>query len=221
MSLPKVIYVMGPPGAGKGTQSELLSQELGYHRFSTGDAFRQMARQDTPLGRRVDEIIHGQGKLMPPKEAAEIVIAAVKEYTAEGKGIIFDGTPRTIEESEAVDEFFLKEGYGRPLAIRLVVDQDEMVARNSKRRFCMDIKNDFPVVTDEDVKKCEELGGRIGRREDDSPEIFAMRWSEFMDKTWPVIKKYKQEGILQEIDGHHSIEEVHGAVMQLISRLRG
>lgn len=216
--LPKVIYVMGPPGAGKGTQAEMLAQKLHYHRFSTGDAFRRMARQDTPLGHRVHEIIHGQGKLMPPEDAAAIVIDVVKDYVQEDTGLIFDGTPRTMKEAEMVDDFFEREGYGRPLAILLQVDKQDMINRNTKRRFCLGIDNDFPVVTDEDVRRCEELGGRVDIREDDRPEKIETRWQEFESKTFPVIEKYKQEGILEEVNGQLVIPKVHEEVMQVINK---
>ena len=218
--LPKVIYVMGPPGAGKGTQAEKLAKEIGYHRFSTGDAFRAMARQDTPLGRKVNEIIHGKGKLMPGEDAAAVVIDAVKKFVSEDKGLIFDGTPRTIIEANIIDDFFKEEGYGRPLAILLDVDKEDMIARNTKRRFCLGIDNDFPVVGEEDEKRCAELGGRVDMREDDKPEKITTRWEEFMNKTYPVIEQYEKEGILYRVDGTKSIEDVHKQVKQMIEGLR-
>ncbi|MEX2055077.1 MAG: nucleoside monophosphate kinase [Candidatus Andersenbacteria bacterium] len=211
-ALPKVIYVMGPPGAGKGTQAEMLAQKLHYHRFSTGDAFRTVSRQDTELGRRVKETIDN-GFLAPPEMAAEIVIAAISEHLEQGKGLIFDGTPRTVEEAQLVDEFFLQNNYGRPLAIVLNLDKEEMIRRNSKRRFCLDIQGDYPILNPEDEKKCLELGGRIGIRPDDEPEKFATRWQQFMDRTFPVIQEYRKQGITFEVDGMGSIEEVHAVIM--------
>lgn len=218
-SLPKVIYVMGPPGAGKGTQAEKLTQEIGYHRFSTGDAFRTISRQDTELGRKVKETIDN-GILCPPELAAKVVIEAIKTHIKSAKGLVFDGTPRTVREAELVDQFFSDNGYGRPLAIYLAVDQEEMIARNSKRKFCMDIPGDFPVITEADVKRCEELGGRVGTRPDDAPEVFSTRWTQFMENTWPVIEKYRSEGILQEVDGRHPMEDVHDAVMAVVNKVR-
>lgn len=210
---------MGPPGAGKGTQAEMLAQKLGYHRFSTGDAFRAISRQDTDLGRRVKETIDN-GFLAPAEMAAEVVIEAVKEHVQGGTGLIFDGTPRTVKEAALVDEFFSENGYGRPLAIRLAVEKEEMIARNSKRRFCLDIDGDFPVVDEEDEKKCVEVGGRVGQRPDDDPEKFATRWSEFMENTWPVIESYKKEGILHEVDGSLPVPEVHDSVMAVIDSFK-
>ena len=217
-ALPKVLYVMGAPGAGKGTQAELLTKEIGYVRFSTGDAFRSVSRQDTPLGRRVKETIDN-GYLAPPEMAAEIVITAVKEHIERGEGLVFDGTPRTVEEAAMVDDFFAAQSYGRPLVIYLKVDQAEMIRRNSQRRFCLGIKGDFPVLSDEDVRRCAELGGSVGTRPDDEPHKFATRWNEFMKHTYPVVQKYQAQGILREVDGMPAIDTVHTSVMDVIHSL--
>lgn len=218
MILPKVIYVMGPPGAGKGTQAELLAQKIGYVRFSTGDAFRAVSRQETDLGRRVKKTIDN-GFLAPPSMAAEIVIEAVHKHVEAGQGLVFDGTPRTREEGEMVDYFFAKQKYGAPLIILLSVDRDEMERRNSRRRFCLGITGDFPVLNDEDKKRCSQLGGTVGVRSDDDPEKFSTRWEEFMNRTKPVIEKYKKRGLVYEVDGMKSIEEVHDQVMNVIDSL--
>lgn len=220
MGLPKVIYVMGAPGAGKGTQAEKLAQAIGYVRFSTGDAFRHVARQDTPLGRRVKETIDN-GYLAPPEMAAEIVIAAVREHVSAGKGLVFDGTPRTVPEAKIVDEFFADREYGRPLVIYLNVDREEVMRRNSVRRFCLGIDGDFPIVSLVEEERCRERGGTVGIRADDAPEKFATRWDEFMRQTYPVVESYRSEGIVYEISGMKSIDEVHAEVMVSIRSLDG
>jgi len=220
MALPKVIYIMGPPGAGKGTQAEMLAKELGYHQFSTGAAFRAVARKDSDLGRRVHEIINVQGKLAPPEMAAEIVIDAVKEQVSKGKGLVFDGTPRTVEEAAVVDKFFVDNDYPDPLPILLTVDREEMIRRNSQRKFCLDVETEFPVIADEDKARCESLGGRVTTRPDDDPEKFATRWDEFQNRTKPVADRYKEEGKLIEVDGMRSIAEVHENVMGIVNSLR-
>jgi adenylate kinase len=218
--LPKVIYVMGPPGAGKGTQAEFLAKKIGYHRFSTGDAFRAITRQDTKLGRRVKEAIDN-GYLAPAQMAAEVVISAIRQYVEADRGLIFDGTPRTIREAQLVDDFFKEEGYGRPLAILLKVEKGDMMERNSKRKFCLDVAGDFPVITMADARRCHKLGGRVGIRPDDDPDKFETRWKEFMSNTWPVIQKYREEKILHEVNGKKSIPAVHKQVMAVIESVAG
>lgn len=216
--LPKVIYIMGAPGSGKGTQAELLSQAIGYHRFSTGDAFREVSRQDSELGRKVKETIDN-GYLAPPEMAAEIVKTAVQKHIEVGQGLIFDGTPRTVAEAHVVDGFFKEKGYGDPLIIYLKVDRDEMIKRNSKRRFCLGIKGDFPVVTPEDEQKCAEQGGTIGTRPDDDPAKFATRWDQFMTLTNPVLEEYSGRGIVNEVDGMPDVPTVQSCVMEIVRKM--
>ncbi len=214
-ALPKVIYVMGPPGAGKGTQASFLAKELGYHQFGTGAAFRAVARQETDLGRQVREIME-QGKLCPPELAAQVVVAAVQEQVAAGKGIVFDGTPRTPEEAAIVDQWLKEQNYGRPFVVFLDIDRQHMEERNLKRRYCLGVQPDFAVLSEEDVIRCEQAGGTVGRRPDDEPAMFETRWQQYTTLTKPVVDEYDREGILTKIDGRPAIEDVHAAVMKAV-----
>ena len=205
---------MGPPGAGKGTQAKLLCGAIGYHNFSTGDAFRAVARKNTDLGRRVKEIID-KGFLCPPEMAAEIVIDAVQQYLPD-TGLVFDGTPRTIEEAAIIDAHFLAQGSGRPLVIFLKLEKEEMILRNSQRKFCLGISGGFPVVSKTDEKKCAEAGGHIGTRPDDEPEKFATRWEQFMTLTHPVVEQYRPGDMFHELDGMKSIVDVQQQITGVI-----
>lgn len=217
--LPKVVYIMGAPGSGKGTQAKLLSEALGYVQFSTGDAFRSVAKEETGLGRRVKETIDN-GYLAPPEMAAEIVMAAVKKHLDQGQGLIFDGTPRTVKEAQMVDAFFAEQQYGAPLVIYLAVDQAEMMRRNSKRRFCLGVKGDFPVANAADEARCQTLHGTVGVRPDDDPQKFATRWEQFMTLTHPVIEEYRARGMVHEIDGMPPVEEVRKEIMKVVETVR-
>lgn len=207
---------MGMPSAGKGTQAEMLSEKIGYKQFSTGNAFRTISRQDTELGKRVKDTIDN-GFLAPPEMAAEVVIAAIQDSVADDTGLVFDGTPRTVLESEIVDEFFLEHGYGRPLAIYLEVKKEIMMDRSAKRLYCMGIEEGFPVMDDEDTKKCVTLGGVVARRPDDDPEKFLTRYNEFMKHTYPVVEKYREERILYTVNGTLSIPDVQAEIMSIIN----
>ncbi|MEO6077755.1 MAG: nucleoside monophosphate kinase [Candidatus Andersenbacteria bacterium] len=217
MTLPKVIYIMGMPGAGKGTQAEKLAETIGYKQFSTGDAFRSIARQDTELGHKVKNIIDN-GILCPPELAAEVVITAIQDSVTGDTGLIFDGTPRTVLESEIVDKFFLDHKYGRPLAIYLEVKKEIMIERNAKRLYCMEIEGGFPIISEADKARCEHMGGVIGQRPDDAPDKFMMRYNQFMEHTYPVVEKYREEKILHVLDGTRSIEEVQKDIMGVIDQ---
>ncbi len=211
--------IYGPPGAGKGTQAALLAQKIGYHQFSTGAAFRRLAAENSEIGRRVRETID-RGILAPPELAAEIVIAAVRQHIEAGRGLIFDGTPRTVEEAKLVDAFFNEQDYGWPAVIYLNVDREEMIERNSQRRYCLGVAHDFPVVNSADEGRCVELGGRVGTRPDDGRAEMATRWDEFLGRTYPVVQAYRRRGWVQEVDGRPSVEKVHKAVMEVIRDMK-
>lgn len=216
MMLPKVIYIMGMPGSGKGTQASLLAKEIGYYQFSTGDAFRSIAHEDSPLGRQVKETIDN-GYLAPPEMAAEVVTHTIKGHTENSQGIIFDGTPRTMKEAQMVDDFFTERGYGRPLIIYLEVDKDAMPERNQKRKYCLGVPHGFPITDEEMEKKCAQIGGVAGMRPDDDPEKYKIRYSQFMELTYPVVQKYTQEGIVHTINGMETPEEVHQKISDIIA----
>ncbi len=210
---------MGPPGAGKGTQASLLAKKIGYLQFSTGSAFREISRQDSDLGRRVKETIDN-GYLAAPEMAAEVVMAAVASHMEKNQGLIFDGTPRTVRESDIVENFFLEKNYGEPLVIFLDVRKEEMISRNSKRKYCMNIKSDFPIITAADEARCNELGGTVGRRPDDEPAKLEARWQQFLEHTKPVVDKFRRRNMVNEVSGEQSIDEVHLAIMEVINKYK-
>jgi adenylate kinase len=133
---------------------------------------------------------------------------------------VFDGTPRTVEEAALVDKFFVEQNYPAPLAILLQVDREEMIRRNTVRKFCLGVPTEFPVINEEDAERCKELGGEVGARMDDDPAKIGTRWDEFQKHTKPVADRYRQEGKLSEVDGMRPIEEVHQSVMEVIESLR-
>ena len=215
MKLPKVIYVMGLPGSGKGTQAAMLAKAIGYYQFSTGDELRTIARENTPLGIQIKSSID-KGYFAPRPRVAEIVKKTIGECLSRSQGIVFDGTPRTIQETEILDEFFLQKNYGRPIIIYLEVEKEAMIERNSKRKYCVGIDHGFPLTNEASYKRCEALGGSVGMRADDDPKTFHIRYEQFIERTYPVIEKYKKENIVHTINGMDEPLAVHRKIMDII-----
>ena len=211
-----LIYLVGPPGAGKGTHAQLLQRDAGYVWLSTGNAMRSVARdEDSELGRRIRDLID-QGRLAPPDVAVQVITEEAAPQIDAGSRLVLDGSPRTVEEADRLDEFFEEHGYSSRMLLYLSISRDEMIRRNSRRKFCLEVPQGFPVETDEDVERCRQQGGRVGTRPDDRPEKLATRWDEFLQQTYPVVERYRRKGSLREVDGHRTIDQVHAEVMESI-----
>ncbi len=174
------LILFGPPAAGKGTQAKKLVAERGYIQLSTGDMLRAAVASGSELGNKVKAILES-GALV----SDEIVIALIDEQlnTNEGAaGFIYDGFPRTVGQAEALDQLLESRGERVDCVIRLVVDEQALLARVTKR--------------------FEEQG-----RKDDNPETFSVRLEKYNGDTAPLVPIYAERGILREVDGMASIDE--------------
>lgn len=179
------IILFGPPGAGKGTQSKRLVESRGWVQLSTGDMLRDARKAGTELGNRVAGIMD-RGELV----SDEIVIALIAERLPEAEaagGAIFDGFPRTVPQAEALDKLLTSRGKPIAKVIRLVVDQDELVARVEKR--------------------AAEEG-----RADDTVDAFKVRLKAYNDQTAPLIPFYTSQNKLVDVDGMGSMDEVSARI---------
>lgn len=179
------LILFGPPAAGKGTQAKRLVDSRGYIQLSTGDMLRAARASGSELGQKVASILDS-GALV----SDEIVIALIKEQldnNPNAAGFIFDGFPRTIPQAEALDALLAQNGAKIDKVIRLVVDNDALIARISKR--------------------FEEQG-----RADDNPEVFVKRLEAYNSQTAPLLPYYAEKGLMSEVDGMASIEEVSIAI---------
>lgn len=185
------LVLFGPPGAGKGTQSEKLIQKYGFVHISTGDLFRWHTKNDTPLGKRVKEIMNS-GALVPD----EITIAMLKEEldkNPQAKGFLFDGFPRTVPQAEALDKFMKGTGSAIHHVIALDVTEAELRARIAKRRT-------------------------IENRADDEEEKLNKRITEYFTKTVHVLPYYKNQGRLNTVQGIGEIEVIFKNVCSIIDK---
>ncbi|QEW22123.1 Adenylate kinase [Marinibacterium anthonyi] len=206
------IILLGPPGAGKGTQSRHLVETRGMVQLSTGDMLRDAKDSGSEMGKRVAEVME-RGELVTD----EIVIGLIREKidAGDGRGFIFDGFPRTLAQADALGELLASTGEKLDAVIEMEVDDDELVARITARSTCAtcgEVYNDNtkPIPAD---GKCVKCGGtEFKRRADDNEESLRKRLMEYYKKTSPLIGYYYAKGDLTKIDGLGEISAVTKAI---------
>lgn len=203
------IVLLGPPGSGKGTQGEKLSEELGYTRLSTGDMLREAVRNGTELGKKAKEYMDS-GALVPN----DLIIGLMKEKIAQAKGgVILDGFPRTVEQADA-----LAEQLDVDLALNLDVDDDELVNRLTKRRSCPKCNAVYHLIYNPPKVEgvCDKCGGELYQRDDDKEETVMNRLKVYRENTMPLIDYYDKKGTLVTIEGVGSIDDIFKKVEKAV-----
>ena len=208
-----MIVLLGPPGAGKGTQGEKLETELGYVRLSTGDMLREAVRNGTELGKKAKTYMDAGG-LVPN----EVIINLMKEKIQSlGKvpGIIFDGFPRTVEQAEALDSEL-----NIDLALNFDVADEVLVSRLTQRRSCPNPScNAVYHLTNNPPKKegvCDKCGSELYQRDDDKEETVRNRLKVYRENTMPLIDYYGGKGTLVTIKGVGSIDDIFAQVKKVV-----
>jgi adenylate kinase len=212
------IILLGPPGAGKGTQARRLVEERGMVQLSTGDMLREARSSGTEMGKRVAEVMD-RGDLVTD----EIVIGLIAEKLAAGAagGYIFDGFPRTLAQADALGELLDQMGQKLDAVIEMKVDDDALVARITARSTCAgcgEVYNDQtkPIPAD---GKCEKCGAtEFKRRADDNEESLRTRLLAYYKQTSPLVGYYHAKGILVSIDGMGEMDEVAAAMTAVLDR---
>ncbi|MEX5730129.1 adenylate kinase [Rhodovulum iodosum] len=212
------IILLGPPGAGKGTQARKLVDERGMVQLSTGDMLREARSSGTEMGKRVAEVMD-RGELVTD----EIVIGLIDEKLEAGAegGFIFDGFPRTLAQADALAELLSRKGQGLDAVIEMRVDDDALVQRITARSTCAgcgEVYNDItkPIPAD---GKCTNCGAtEFKRRADDNEESLRQRLMEYYKKTSPLIGYYYAKGQLSAIDGLGEIDEVSAAISGVLNK---
>lgn len=203
------IVLLGPPGSGKGTQGEKLSDELGFIRLSTGDMLREAVRNQTDLGKKAKEYMDA-GALVPN----DLIIGLMKEKIAQAEGgVILDGFPRTVEQADA-----LAEQLDVDLALNLDVDDDELISRLTKRRSCPQCNAVYHLVSKPPMKEgvCDKCGSELYQRDDDTEATVSKRLSVYRENTMPLIDYYAKKGTLVTIQGIGSIDEIFAKVKDAV-----
>ncbi|WP_326551340.1 adenylate kinase [Micromonospora sp. NBC_01813] len=202
------LVLVGPPGAGKGTQAEFIAAHLAVPKISTGDIFRANVTQGTLLGVEAKRYMDA-GKLVPD----EVTINMVRDRLAEpdaADGFLLDGFPRTTPQAAALDKLLADLGTALDLVLELVVDDDEVIRRLSGRRTCRGCGKIWHVEFDAPATegRCDRCGAELFQRDDDKSDTIARRLVEYAEKTAPLVDYYGAQGKLVGIDATGPVEDV-------------
>jgi adenylate kinase len=215
------LILLGPPGAGKGTQAQRLVEDFRLPYVATGEMLRAAVREETPLGREAKKFMNN-GDLVPDNVIIGVAVERLQQDDCKD-GFILDGFPRTIDQAKALDAEL--ERVGRTLTAALLIDvpDEEVVRRISGRRQC--VKNeqhiyhvDFDPPKHPDV--CDQDGARLIQRDDDKPDTVKHRLEVYHEQTEPVIGYYEDRGLLRRFEGTRSPAEVHDHIRATLATLR-
>lgn len=206
------ITIMGPPGGGKGTQAEILSEKLSIPHISTGAIIRSAIREKTELGKAAEDYI-ANGQLVPDKLVIDMVSKRLLEKDCEN-GYILDGFPRTLPQADAMDEIGIELDY----ALNLLVADEVIVDRLGGRRECKVCAAPYHVKFNPPEKEgvCDKCGGVLITRADDVPDTIRQRLSVYHSETEPLVDFYKKKEVLVNVTGKDSIEDTTDAVLEAL-----
>ncbi|HWG94661.1 MAG TPA: adenylate kinase [Mycobacteriales bacterium] len=202
------LVLVGPPGAGKGTQAQFIASHLSVPKISTGDIFRKNVSEGTPLGLEAKGYMD-RGDLVPDDVTNRMVDGRLQEDDAR-EGFLLDGFPRTVPQAEVLDDLLRAAGTKLDVVLELVVDDDEVIRRLSGRRTCRTCNRiwhvDFDPPQVEGV--CDLDGGELFQREDDKAETVANRLKVYAQQTAPLVAYYAERGLLVGIDATGPVDDV-------------
>jgi adenylate kinase len=214
------LILLGPPGAGKGTQAERLTEDFDLPYIPTGDMLRAEVKQGTELGKKAKEFMD-RGDLVPDDVIIGMILGCVSGGAC-ADGFLLDGFPRNNEQAKALDEAL--EQVGRVLSAVLLIEvaDDEIVKRISGRRVCTKSGHVYHVDFDPPKREgvCDQDGSQLVQREDDKPETVRKRLGIYHDQTAQLIPFYEDRGLLRRFDGTRSPTEVHDHIRATIATLR-
>lgn len=210
------VVLLGPPGAGKGTQAKLLQEVSGACQVSTGDILRKAVRDQTPLGKEAAHYIE-KGELVPDRVVVDLVGERLKDKEC-AIGFILDGFPRTIAQAEGLGNILGGMRLDLRAVLSIQVPHGVIVQRLAGRRTCRNCEALFHVTFDPPQREgiCDRCGGELFQREDDREETIEARLRVYDEQTAPLIDYYRAKGILKEIEGVGSVEDIRRRVFTVL-----
>lgn len=209
------LVLMGPPGAGKGTQGEMVAERLEIPRFSTGDMLREARKAGSELGREAKRYMDA-GELVPDEVILGLIGEALERPSAT-RGFIMDGFPRTVAQAEGLDALLARRSMSIDAVVTLDVPDEELVERLSGRRVCEDCGTVTHVSVSGDATECAECGGRLVQRSDDMPDTVRRRLEVYREQTAPVLDYYEATAPpVTSVSGLGTIDEIAGRLSGLL-----
>jgi adenylate kinase len=214
------LILVGPPGAGKGTQAERLQEDFDVAYIATGEILRKAVADGTDLGKKAKQYMD-KGDLVPD----EVIIGVILEFVsspAAQDGFLLDGFPRNVDQAEALDAALARLGRQLTAVLCIEVSDDEVVRRLSGRRMCVKSGHVYNIHTDppKHDEVCDQDGSRLVQREDDREETVRNRLAVYHDQTAPLVRFYEERDLLRRFDGTRSPTEVHDHIRATIATLR-
>ena len=210
------LILLGPPGAGKGTQAVKIVEKYDVPHISTGDIFRKNIKEGTPLGKKAQEYMN-KGELVPDSLVIEIATDRLTEDDC-SEGFLLDGFPRTVEQAEALDAFLEKNGKKVDWVLDIDVDKEELMTRLTGRRVCKSCGATYHVVNIPPKQEgiCDECGGELYQRADDTVETVENRIEVYNSQTKPLIDYYEAIGNIAHLDGAAPLDEVFAGIVSIL-----
>ena len=214
------IVLLGPPGAGKGTQADRLHTTLQLPHVASGDLFRENLQNQTELGNLAKGYMD-KGQLVPDDVTIRMVGDRLEREDCVD-GVILDGFPRTVAQAEGLDQLFKDLGRSLNGVLYIAVPDEVLIERLSSRWICRDCQTPFHTMFSPPSKSgiCDNCGGELYQRDDDKPETVKARLTVFHEQTAPLIDYYEQSKLLHKVDGSGDIDSVFQALMEAVDRIK-
>jgi adenylate kinase len=214
------VVLLGPPGAGKGTQAKFLQEQYGGCQVSTGDILRKAVAEQTPLGKEASGYI-SRGALVPDDLIVDLVAERLKEKDC-ARGFILDGFPRTIPQAQSLDEILKKMGIALNGVLSVQVPQKVIVERLAGRRTCRGCGALYHLAFDPPKTEaiCDRCGSELVQRDDDREETIVARLKVYDTQTAPLIDYYRERNLLRSVDGVGTVDDIRNRIIQALGDVK-